>query len=288
MKVVLVPVADRPECRVALDVSFALATRLGGDVIGAHLRPHRNTEKGYKPARMTLFSSLSDQALKALSKKHSTAGVKSAQRLFAAAAQAHEFTAAKHARAADVRVAIWHELVGAPDKLMAIHGPVADLTVVSRPQGKAQGLAYSFVLEALMRSGKPVLVLPQKYTRVPGQHIVIAWNQSPEVSRTVSACIPLLAAAETVTIVACGAENRLGPRSGQLINYLKHHGVTATALRTKGRDEQQELVDACKDVSADLVLMGAYSRSRLRELVLGGMTEYMLWHAGIPVVMQHS
>jgi hypothetical protein len=273
---------------VALDVSFALATRLGGDVVGAHLRPHRSTDKGYKPARLTLFSSLSDQALDALSKKHSAAGVKSAQRLFAAAAQAHDFTAAKQARAGDVRAAIWHELVGAPDKLMAIHGPVSDLTVVSRPQTKGQGLAYSFVLEALMRSGKPVLVLPQKHAKVPGKHIVVAWNQSPEVSRTVSACMPLLAAAESVTIVACGPENRLGPRSGQLVSYLKHYGVSATALRTKGANEQQEMLDACKDVNADLLVMGAYSRSRLRELVLGGMTEHMLWNASIPVIMQHS
>jgi len=288
MKVFLVPVADRPECKVALNVSFDLAKELEGDVIGCHLRPHRSTDKGYKPKGIALFSSLSDQTLDALSKKHSAAGVKAAQRLFDGSAGQHEFTRARKTRMKSNRLAIWNELVGSPDKLMAIHGPVADVTVVSRPRKKSVGLAYSFVLEALMRSGKPVLVLPQKLAETPGKHVVIAWNQSPEVSRTVSACVDLLARAATVTVVACGPEDRVGPQSGQVVNYLKHYGISAEAVRTKGQDEQQELLDACNDADADLLLMGAYSRSRLRELVLGGMTEYMLWNAEIPVMMQHS
>ena len=120
-----------------------------------------------------------------------------------------------------------------------------------------------------------------------GKRIAIAWNQSAEVARVVSACMPLLQQAEQVTIVSAGLENRLGPKAAQLQSYLKLYGVKAEVVVSRGRNEEQELMSAYKKSTSDLLLMGAYSRARFRELVFGGMTQFILTKSNIPVIMQH-
>ncbi len=287
MKVLLVPVANRPESRVAVDVAMRMAANMTANVIGAHLRPHRDEGKGYKLKGVPLFGSADEDALRELRKKGSSQALRETKAMFAAVAAERGFTAARGPRAGKHGLAIWQELVGSPDLLMQIAGPVADLTVVSRPASGGR-LARMFVLAALLHTGRPVLVLPQNQQALPGRRIAIAWNQSAEASRTIAACMPMLAAAEQVTVISCGAEDRRGPKTQQLINYLKHWDIKAEALRTPGRNEEQELSKAYRESKSDLLLMGAYSRSRLREVVLGGMTEKMLWGSNLPVIMQHT
>jgi len=88
--------------------------------------------------------------------------------------------------------------------------------------------------------------------------------------------------------VTCGAETRPGPKSGQLATYLKYWGIQSEHVSTRGRDEPAEIVSAYKSTDSDLLLMGAYSRNRMSQLVFGGVTEYMLKRASIPVLMLHS
>jgi nucleotide-binding universal stress UspA family protein len=287
MKVLLVPVANRPESKVAVDIACGLAEKLDANVIGCHLRPHRDASKEYKNKGLPLFGSADAEALRELSRKGSPASVRAAAAMFSRQTDAAGFTAAKGPRLNTNRLAIWHELVGSPDRLMSITGPLSDLTVVSRPTSTGR-LAQMFVQAALLQSGRPVLVLPQQQKKIPGRRIAIAWNQSPEASRTVSACMPLLAVAEQVSIISCGSEDQRGPKSGQLKDYLKYWGINARTFRTKGRYEEQELLQSYRDSKSDLLVMGAYSRSRLREVVFGGMTEKMLWGSSIPVIMQHG
>ena len=286
MKVILVPVADRPESKVATEIAFGLADRLQASVVGAHLRPHRDDIEKLQSKGLPLFGSADENALRELTRKGSPKSLRATKAMFAGCAEEAGFTAAKGPRKGADRLAVWRELVGSPDRLMEIAGPLADLTIVSRPTAKAR-LAKSFVLAALMRSARPVLVLPRRQSRAPGKRIAIAWNQSPEISRTVAACMPMLTAAEQVTIISCGSEDRRGPKSRDFANYLKYWGIAADIERSKGRNEEEEMLGAYKDTGSDLLVMGAYSHSRLRELVFGGMTDKMLWHSNIPVIMQH-
>jgi nucleotide-binding universal stress UspA family protein len=184
--------------------------------------------------------------------------------------------------------AVWMEKTGSPDRVIGIQGPLADLLIVSRPYGKGGSLARLFLSASLLKSGRPVLVLPQTGTRQVGRHICIAWNQGVEAAKAVAAALPLLSRAERVTIVSCGAEDRPGPKSGQLSSYLNYWGIASDHVATPGKKDTQEILAAYKSVGADLLVMGAYSRSRLSRLVFGGMTDYMLKHAKIPVLMLHS
>jgi hypothetical protein len=132
------------------------------------------------------------------------------------------------------------------------------------------------------------LVLPQSSTSSIGKRISIAWNQSPEATQAVAAAMPLLRLADQVTIITCGPEGGAGPKSAQLVSYLSFWGVKAKRVKSEGRDDAKAILKAYQDTDSDLLVMGAYSRSRLRQSIFGGVTEFMLYQANIPILMLHS
>jgi nucleotide-binding universal stress UspA family protein len=180
------------------------------------------------------------------------------------------------------------EKIGSPHKVIGIMGLVADLLIVSRPANKGGALARLFLSASLLRSSRPVLMLPQKKKRTVGNRICIAWNQSVEAAQAVAAAMPFLTRAEHVSIVTCGAETQAGPKSGQLATYVKYWGVQSEHVSTQGKDEPQEIVAAYKSTDSDLLVMGAYSRNRMSQLVFGRVTEYRIKRASIPVLMLHT
>jgi len=239
------------------------------------MRPHRYSE-------VSLSNAFADKAWRRKSTKKAPAAAKG---LYRRLADQHGYDVVRRGR--EEPAALWSEKVGSPDILMGIYGPVSDLVVVSRPS-KAGGVADMFLNAALLDSTRPVLILPATTRRRVGKNVVIGWNQSAEVARKVSAAMPILQAANSVTIVTCGAQDRAGPKSGHLIEYLKHWGVDADHIEKPGKRIEPELLAAYKKAGGDLLVAGAYSRSRWREKVFGGTTEYLLRKARVPVLMQHA
>ena len=262
MRVILVPVADRPECARALNTAFELGKKLNASVSGCHIRPHKESD-------LTLSSEFAEAAWR---KKSTARAPAAAEKLYTKIAEQHGYEMIRRARATPG--AMWAERVGSPDKIMGIVGPIADLIVVSRPR-RPDGVAKMFVNTALMRGSCPVLLLPQTGRQELGERICIAWDQGPRVARTVKAAIPLLQQAAEVTIVTCGPEDRPGPKATQLRDYLKHWDIKAKHVKTRGRHVEPELMDACQDARADLIVSGAYSRQRWYEKVLGGTTPHL-------------
>ena len=281
MRVILVPVADRPECGVALSKSFALARELDASVIGCHIRPPDERIAGSATAAEAEWLAL--VRARGSGRKNP---VTAARNLFARAAREAGYEVHKSPRARPG--AMWMERTGSPGGVIARAGPVADLLVVSRPVRRDGSIARLFLAAALLTSARPVLVLPQSGEQPLGRRICVAWNQSIEAARAVAAALPLLQLARHVTIVACGPEKRPGPRSTQLANYLKCWGIKSERVVTGGDDDARELLGAYRAGKCDLMVMGAYSRNRFGQTVFGGVTESMLHHATIPVIVQHS
>ncbi len=275
MRLIFVPVADRPECARALATAFDLGKRLGASVSGCHMRPHRYSD-------ISLSSAFADAEWRKKSTKNAPAAAKA---LYERAAGHNGFELIRRARKEPG--ALYSERVGAPGVLMGICGPASDLVVVSRPLRKG-GVADMFMNAALLESTAPTLILPQRGRRIVGKRVIIGWNQSPEAARAVRAAVPLLAAAEEVTIVTCGAEDRAGPKAAEMARYLGFHGIRTERMTTRGRDIDDELVAAFHACNADLLLAGAYSRSRWREKVFGGTTEHLLSNANVPLLTLHS
>lgn len=287
MRVIFVPIADRSECAIALDTAFTLAKSTGASVIGCHIRPHRHSP--VKMPSMPGMSGISSEDAEwqiASAGRYSKATSKAARALFAQVAEQHGYELRRRPGAKPS--AVWMEKTGSPRKVIGIMGPLADLLVVSRPARKGGTVARLFMIAALLASSRPVLVLPQTAKRSVGRRICIAWDQSHEAARAVAAAMPLLTAADSVTSVSCGPETRPGPKSGQLATYLRFWGIKSSRLAMPGKHEAREILDAYKSVNADLLVMGAYSRSRMSQLIFGGVTDYMLKRASIPVLMLHT
>ncbi|WP_154224389.1 universal stress protein [Marinicella rhabdoformis] len=279
MKVVCVPVIDRPECAVALNTAFELSQSLDAAVMGYHLRAHRESAVNLPEAVSEMVNGDENNP------SDSENNQQSAEKLFARLADMHGYVFKKKASAAPV--ALWQAKTGSPDKLFSIIGPVTDMIVVSRPK-KGGKVARKFMLSALLNSAKPVMILPQKPTKTVGKKICIAWNQSPEAARAVAAAMPLIKQADQVTIMSNGTQNRLGPKVKHLKQYLTMHGINANHIKLKSKKDATALVKAYKESESDLLVMGAYSKSRLRQVIFGGVTEHMLFSADIPVFMLHS
>ena len=271
MRVILVPVADRPECARALHTAFDLGKKLDASVSGCHIRPHRYSE-----------TSMSDAAWR---RKNTKKAPEAAKKLYEDMADQHGYEIVRRPRAKPG--ALWMERVGSPAKVLRICGPVSDLTVVTRPATRGS-VADMFLTCALEETQRPVLVLPPAGRRNIGRKVCIAWNQSREAARAVKTAMPILEKADEVTIITCGPEDRVGPKSGQVAGYLTHWGIKSKRVSTRGKDVEKELIGAFRDAGGDLLVAGAYSRSRWREKVFGGTSDFLLRKAKIPVLMVHS
>lgn len=185
--------------------------------------------------------------------------------------------------------------LGALTDLVAQRARFADLVVLPRPYGQAQGPEAEAVIEAALFEGHaPVLVLPDSGAgRAPNpRRVAIAWNQSAEAMSAVRQSLPLLKTADLVSIVVIDPPQHGAERSdpgGMLCQMLVRHGVKAevTVLARTLPRISDVLARHVRDMNADLLVMGAYGHSRFREAILGGATRNMLEQAEVPVLMAH-
>ena len=165
-----------------------------------------------------------------------------------------------------------------------------DLVVLGQSE-PGDGLRRALAEEVILGAGRPVLMVPYA-GRFPdsGKRVLVAWNASPEAARAVTGALPLLAAAKSVEVVAFGNGGDHGELPGaDLALFLARHGVKATAARqdANGVDIGSQILSRAADNDADLIVMGAYGHSRMRELALGGATRALLDSMTVPVLMAH-
>jgi len=217
----------------------------------------------------------------------------SAQRYRAAQALFHRVTAEQGVpvRAprpgADGPTASLETVTGREEDLVVQFARLADLTVVPHP-GSEDGASASDSLHAvLFDSGRPVLIAPPVVPETIGRRCCVAWNGTAESAAAVQAILPWLQRAEAVQVLAAEGYQRRGPSAESLLPYLALHGVTARVARFRPveRSVGAGLLMAAREFGADLLGMGAYSHSRLRQLILGGVTRHVLERAALPVLM---
>jgi nucleotide-binding universal stress UspA family protein len=178
--------------------------------------------------------------------------------------------------------------------LVALRARFADLVILPRPYGGGDETAAEAVVEAALFEGQaPVLVLPDAGLGASlGKRIVVAWNQSDEALSAVRRALPMLIAAEMVNIVIIDPPTQGPERSdpgGLLTQMLARHGVRAeVSVIAKTLPRVSDVLSRhIRDQDADMLVMGAYGHSRLREAILGGATRNMLQIAEVPVFMAH-
>jgi nucleotide-binding universal stress UspA family protein len=189
----------------------------------------------------------------------------------------------------------WRE--GTADALDAVaqQARYADLVVIGQQNADwPSGVHRDFERSLPLAVGRPVLVVPYAFERRPvGHRVLIAWNASREAARAVNDALPFLKRASQVHVVAfdpaqAGAAHGEEP-GADIALYLTRHGVKVTVSRyvASDLDVGSQLLSRAFDLSVDLIVMGAWGHSRLREFMLGGVTRTLFESMTVPVLMSH-
>jgi nucleotide-binding universal stress UspA family protein len=207
-----------------------------------------------------------------------------------------EREAFEHAASLRGLSAEWRAVEDVAQSDPALHARYSDLTIVGQldPDGGDAELIRPRPEQVTLASGRPILVVPYAgHYETVGRRVLIGWNASREATRAVSDAMPLLSAADVVTVLTIDA--REGPDAhGELPGadislHLARHGVKAEIERTvsAGIPVGDVLLSRAADLGADLLVIGAYGHSRVRELLLGGATRSILHSMTLPVLMSH-
>jgi len=183
----------------------------------------------------------------------------------------------------------WHNDAPSGHDYVGSYCRVFDMIVLARPGPEWQSPAMLTLESALFESGRPVLIAPPSPPRSLGSHILVAWNSSTEQARTMADAMPFLRMAERVTIVTVEGSSVAGPSAEQMTRSLAMNGVAAEPITLKPgkRPAGEVLLGKADELGCDLIVKGAYTQSRLRQMIFGGTTRHILANARLPVLMAH-
>jgi nucleotide-binding universal stress UspA family protein len=269
MKSILLPVDQSEQMPSALETSWLLASLFEGTVEGVALRPAFAEIVAPDPIVAVTIPPADWNEIEF------TRGVR--QR-FDAFATAHATGGARFR---------WRGGPAVEDSALGSLARVYDVAVLSRPGSRG---ARMTALEAvLFDSGRPVLMAPPTPPKSPlGQTVLIHWNASTETARVIALAMPILRKAKRVSFIAVEGHISPGPSVKDAVAHLEANGIAATEKTVTGRNKPGEAILAeAAAIGADLLIKGAYTQSRLRQMIFGGATSHILASAEIPVLLAH-
>ena len=281
-KDVLVLVDDSAACATRLDVAVQVASRFGAHLTGLFVTPPLSipalAESEFPGHARTVSDYMETQH------RARRAAALSAHDLFRPRAGVTGITTE------------WREREGDVAEIASLHARYADLVIVGQVDPTVGGGPSGRALpeRLLIGVGRPILVVPYVGAfRTVGDRVLVAWNASREATRAVNDALPILQRASQVTVLA------VNPRGGvsgdgdvpgaDLALHLSRHGVNAEASWITAEDIEVAvmLLSRACDLQADLIVMGGYGHSRVREIVLGGATREILRTMTVPTLMSH-
>lgn len=189
----------------------------------------------------------------------------------------------------------WRSMVNADPLEAAViretRGADLMIAAANSPESLAQGIPRLDTGNLVMRSGRPVLVVPPTVAGLKARNILVGWKDSREARRAVADALPLLQRADRALVIQVASKSDAGDARDavtDVVRWLKHHGVPAEGriVPEHGRNAAQ-LDGLAKEESIDLIVAGAYGRSRLREWVLGGVTRNLLLNGDLCALVSH-
>jgi nucleotide-binding universal stress UspA family protein len=282
-KDILIHLDSGARCATRLEIASGLAQRSGAQLTGVYVVDIPSAEFFYGAA-MPLAAGGAERVVDQV-------------RAEAIAAAAPVEAAFREVLRRDGLQGGWRLVEGNLPAMLALHARYADLTVLGQanPYEHGDGLSSDAVVVAtVMESGRPVLAVPFAGDfPTLGKRVLVAWNASREAARAVNDALPLLREAETVTVLAVNPRRGINGHgdvpAADIALHLARHGVHAEAAHTVAKDipDGEALLSYAADISADLIVCGAYGHSRARELVFGGVTRTLLAEMTAPVFLSH-
>lgn len=193
----------------------------------------------------------------------------------------------KHFQAATGLRTRWRAGPSIDDAELGSLARVFDAAVIGRPSASGRGPRMTTLESALFESGQAVLVSPPTPPKTMGENILVSWNCSTEQARATASAMPLLRKAKSVTILSIEGLIVAGPSAQMAQDWLMANGVNARELSigNGGLKPGEVLISEAARLGADLIIKGAYTQSRLRQMIFGGATSYLLANSPVPMLM---
>ena len=291
MKKILVPLTGRPLDRRAIATAFLAADRFRAHVEGLSVMPQVEIRTSIESAAIP--KALVEQLIR-IGQEDQARVVETAHDLF------DEFRTRFGAAEADSMAgggadvdglsASWRQATGALADTLAEEARLADLVVIAQTSDGSNAMGPA-IEATLFGSGRPLLLAPAPEPASVGTAAAVAWDGGAAASRAVAAALPLLQRAGKVVLLSAEvADPGRAADPSRLSAYLALHGVAASIRKVEasGRAVGRALQDTAKEAGCDLLVMGAYGHSRVRERVWGGVTLDVLREPpGIPIFMAH-
>ena len=169
----------------------------------------------------------------------------------------------------------------------------ADLLIIGTDREVARPQQPLDVVSALLRTGRPVLLVPDRVRELPLANVFVAWKDTREARRVVLDALPVLRSAVSVTLAGIGEDNRsqteIGSQIADVATYLSGHGVTTEQLIVERPKKAagEEIIGLAREKGADLIVAGAYGRSQVGEWIFGGVTETLIHKSPIACFLSH-
>ena len=182
----------------------------------------------------------------------------------------------------------WLDEAPKSESFAGSYGRVFDLIVMNRADVDTTPLYNRAIESGLFESGRPILLAPPSPPHQIATNVLIAWNCSTEQARAIALAMPLLQKADRVTVLTViGGTGVPGPSAEQLIRYLQRNGIVAEPIRVEldGRSTGEAILATAQSLGCDLLIKGAYTQSRLRQMIFGGATQHVLENAALPVLL---
>lgn len=283
---ILVPLMGAARDASVLAAAFDVAKAFGSHVAGVFVRPDASEVLPYLGEGVSagVIQEIMDASRDAANRA-------------AASARASLDEAARKAGAATLDVAQAGEGVGASfhvrdgvsEEVIAQEARLSDLVVFDVPADSKDVAIRAMLESALLNGRKPMLIVPHKFASIVGSKAAIGWDGGAAAAHAVSAAIPLLARAQAIEILNVTS----GPidivQMDRLRDYLRLHGLSAAehGINPGSQGTATALIDGATRAGAGLLVIGGYGHSRLRELVLGGVTRHVFANVTMPILMAH-
>ncbi len=285
IRTILISVDGTEPSQHALKTGFSVGRALGAHIDVLHVRadPKDTVPLLGEGMSVAMIEDMMDVA-----DRESTDRASQARKLFEAATSEYGAVLSHQPNGEGFSVN-WIEETGREDDAIALHGRLADLIVAPRPTEQSDVSANLALNAALFETGRAVLVVPPSGVPTEAKNVVISWNGSAHAARAVAAALPLLKTAGAVTVFTVESDRTSTERAPELATYLGWHGVNCDTHTLSGSAANvgPKLMEEVAADGADLLVMGAYTHSRMRQLILGGVTRHVLETSPVSVLMAH-
>jgi nucleotide-binding universal stress UspA family protein len=184
----------------------------------------------------------------------------------------------------------WRAYLEIPAVAVAAAAGAADILVVGPGDRSSLGDAGSAAAgDIILRVGRPVLVAPEGMTSLNARNVLVAWKDTSQAQRAIADALPFMKRAESVVVATIDEGQTRSSGLADAVAFLVRHGIAAKGetIEAKGEPVHQQLLDMAGKRQTDLIVSGAYGRSRLREWVFGGVTRGLLMQSRLPCLFSH-